>query len=529
LNIATAARAFLADAVIPTTVDEAKSGRNKDQWESAMKNEYDSLIQNDTWTLVDLPEDRRSIKSKWIFKLKTKPDGSIDKFKARLVARGCSQKAGVDYLETFSPVARFDSVRTLLSIAAVKDYEIYQLDVKTAFLYGDLNETIYMEQPEEFDDGSGRVCKLNKSLYGLKQAPRQWYTKFDKVMQQFGLKPSNADPCVYTSPDLFVALYVDDGLVIGHSKSKIDKLLKAIQHNFEITSSIAKCYLGIEITRDRNLKLIKLSQAAYTKSILKKFYMLDCNEVTTPSDHSVQLKRNLDIDGNPGTIADVPYRELIGSLMYLAIGTRPDITYAVNSLSKFLEIPSNEHWTAAKRILKYLKSTINLGIVYNGINSNPNQLTAYSDADYASCLDTRKSISGVVLMLNSGPIIWSSRKQNIVATSTTDAEYVAAHDAAKEVVWSRQLLKDINTEQDGPTILHCDNAAAMKLMQNPVYHRRTKHIDIKFHYTRDLIKQKQIDVKHVSSQMQLADILTKPLTREKFETNRNQLKLKEML
>jgi len=197
LNIVTAACAFIADVVIPTTIAEEKPGPYKNQWKSSMKSEYDSLIRNKTWTLVTPPKDRQPIKNKWIFRLKTKPDGSIDRFKARLVVKGCHQKAGIDYQETFSPVAKSDSIRTLLSIAAVKDYEIYQLDVKTAFLHGDLNETIYMEQPEDFDDRLGKVCKLNKSLYELKHAPRQWYAKFDEFTQKFGLKPSNADPCIY--------------------------------------------------------------------------------------------------------------------------------------------------------------------------------------------------------------------------------------------------------------------------------------------------------------------------------------------
>lgn len=525
LDIATAANAFLADVAVPTTVTEAKTGPHKNQWESAMKAEYDSLIKNNTWTLVNLHEDQKPIKNKWVFRLKVKPDGSIDRFKARLVAKGCSQKAGVDYSETFSPVVRFDSVRTLLSIAAAKNYEVYQLDVKTAFLHGDLNETIFMEQPEDFDDKSGRVCKLNKSLYGLKQAPRQWYAKFDEFMQQFGLKPSNADPCMYTSVELYVALYVDDGLVVGHSKSKIDKLLKAMQSKFEITSSIATCYLGIEIIRNQELKTIKLSQATYTRFVLKRFEMLDCNGVKMPIDPGIQLTRNLDENGNVGPIADVPYQQLIGSLMYLSTGTRPDISYAVNTLSKFLKTPSNDHWQAARRILKYLKSTIDLGIVFDGTNNNANRLIAYSDADYASCPETRKSINGVVLMLNGGPVIWSSRKQGVVATSTTDAEYIAVHEASKEVVWCRRLLNDINIEQDGPTVLFCDNTAAQTLLQNPIFHRRTKHIDIKYHYTRDLIKQRLTNVEHVSSQLQLADILTKPLARERFETNRNLLNM----
>jgi len=271
---------------------------------------------------VEAPKDRKPIRNKWVFRLKIKPDGSVDWYKARLVIKGCSQKPGIDFSETFSPVARFDSVRTLL--AAAKDFEIAQLDVKTAYLYGDLTETIYMEQPDGFNDDTNRVCLLNKSLYGLRQAPRQWYAKFDSFMREFGLKPTNADPCVYTSKngELLVALYVDDGLVFGKSKLEIDKLLRAMQQQFEITSSNATCYLGIEIIRNREEKTVCLIQTAYAKAILDKFGMTNCNSVATPANISTTLKTNINEDPKI-----VPYRQLIGSLMYLAVVARPDLAY----------------------------------------------------------------------------------------------------------------------------------------------------------------------------------------------------------
>lgn len=340
--------------------------------------------------------------------------------------KGCSQKPGIDFSETFSPVARFDSIRSLLAVAAAKDFEIAQIDVKTAFLYDDLTETIYMEQPDGFEDGTNRVCLLNKSLYGLRQVPRQWHAKFDNFMKEFGLEPTTADPCIYTSEggELLVALYVDDGLVIGKSKLEIDKLLKSMQQKFEITSSDATCYLGVEIIRNREEKTIRLIQTAYAKAVLKKFGMTSCNSVATPADSSITLKINVNND-----LKTVPYRQLVGSLMYLAVVTRPDLAYTVATLSRFLDSPTNKHWNAGKRALRYLAGTTDLGITYGRDKSN--ELVAYSDADWANCVSTRKSVSGVVLLLNGGPVVWFSRKQGVVATSTTDAEYVAAHERRK--------------------------------------------------------------------------------------------------
>ena len=242
--------------------------------------------------------------------------------------------------------------------------------------------------------------------------------------------------------------------------------------------------------------------------------MSEANPVTTPTE-TTALRKNRE------ETADVPYRELVGSLMHLAVATRPDLSYAVSTLSKFLENPSKEHWSAGKRVLKYLAGTVDVGLTF--CRDSSNELVAYSDADFAACVDSRKSISGVVLMLNDGPVVWSSRKQTVVATSTTDAEYVAAHDAAKEIAWIRRLLADIGCEQVEPTTLFCDNQAAEKLVENPVYHQRTKHIDVKFHYTRDLVKKGEIEVVHVCSALQRADMFTKPLTRLKFEHNRKLL------
>lgn len=338
---------------------------------------------------------------------------------------------------------------------------------------------------------------------------------------------TNYDPCIYSNSDgsLLLALYVDDGLVAGQSESEINSLLSKLKENFETTDSKAEYYLGIEIEHDLIEKKIRIHQSAYTRNILRRFEMDESKGMSTPSDANTVLHRNEDKNGTAMEAAEVPYRQIIGSLMYLAVGTRPDIAFVVSNLSQFLSNPSMEHWKAAKRVLRYLQGTIELGIIYDGKYEQPNKLIAYSDADFATCIDTRKSISGVLLILNKGPVIWSARKQGIVATSTTDAEYVAAHDATKEIVWTRGLLEEIGAAQESPTRLNCDNAAAEKLITNNVFHRRTKHIDVKFHFVRQAYEEGKLEIQHVASEDQLADIFTKPLTREKFVINRDRLGL----
>lgn len=513
---------------IPETVEQAMNSTDAEKWKAAMMDEMESLEKNSTWKLVDLPPHQKAISNKWIFQIKLKTDGTVDRYKARLVVKGCFQKFGVDYEETFAPVTRYESVRILLSIATAKNYEIHQFDIKTAFLHGDIDRVIYMHQPKGFDDGSGRVCQLFKSLYGLKQTPRQWHNKFDESLRMLGLTPTECDPCIYSNKDstLLLALHVDDGLIIGETNDEIQKLIKELERRFEMTHSEAKNYLGIEIERNIREKTLRIHQSAYICNILSRFGFDKSNPMTTPADANVILHRNEDENGNPKNPAQVLFRELIGSLMYLAVATRPDIAFIVSNLSQFLSNPSLEHWMAAKRVLRYLQGTIGLGIVFDGNSKDLNILNAYSDADFATCLDTRKSVSGVVLILNGGPMIWSARKQSIVSTSTTEAEYVAAFEAAKEVVWTRQILKIIGVPQMKPTTLYCDNEAAERLVTHPIFRRRTKHIEIGFHYVQQTQQNGNIDIKHISTKGQLADIFTKALVREKFITNRNELGLR---
>lgn len=494
----------------PETFGDAVDSSESEQWRSAMREEINSLLKNKTWSLVERSRCKRPpLKSRWVYKTKLDQNGRIECFKARLVLKGCSQKAGVDYTETFAPVARFETIRAVLSVAAQKGYHLTQFDIKTAFLNGELEEELYMEQPEVFDDKSGRVCHLLKSLYGLRQAPRAWNNTFNRFLQNHGLTQSLNDPCLYTSTKLILVLYVDDGLIASESAGASDQLLRALFSTFEAKTSNACFYLGLQIERSSDRSDIKIHQCSYVNSLLVKFKMSDCNPSVTPAEDSLELEIN------KGPKSNAPYRQLIGGLMYLTVSTRPDIAFVVHKLSQFLENPSDEHWTAAKRVLRYLKQTPKTGIVFSSKTDCPGRLFTYTDADFAMCIDTRKSTSGVVVLLNDGPIAWMSRKQGVVSCSTTDAEYVAAHDGARETVWLRRLLCDLKTLQNNLTPLFIDNKAARRLIENDSFHQRTKHIDIKFHYKRD-VHLKHIIVTPIHTKEQLADIFTKPLPASSF-------------
>lgn len=476
------------------------------------------MSKNQTWHLVD-PNTvlKKPLKTKWIFN-KFDENGFVLRHKARLVVKGCSQKEGIDFTETFAPVARYDTVRSVIAVAAQKRMNLTQFDNKTAFLNGELNEEIFIEQPQGFSDGSGRMCQLNKSLYGLKQAPRAWNATLDRVLKSFGMEQSENDPCLYTSENLFVVIYVDDVLIASRSGEEVDRLLKNLSEQFEITSNEAKFYLGLQIDRNQTNGSIKIHQSTYTQNLLNGFNMSSCNGVATPLDTSFPLRQN------EGDSANVPYRQIIGGLMYLSIMTRPDVTFAVNKLSQFLTNPSEQHWEAAKRILAYLKGTLNIGITYYCFNDQ-RELELYTDADFAMCLDTRKSTSGAVVTLNSSPLGWFSRKQNLVANSTTYAEYIAPHDGTCEIIWIRRLFDDLRCSQLKSTPLFCDNDAAIDIVRSTHFHQRTKHIDLKYHFVKDSFQQKIIDVKGISTNDQKADFLTKPLGTTKLEQSLKMLNI----
>lgn len=514
--------AFFID---PGNVSDALNCHESKEWKNAMTEEYKSLEINKTWTLVDLPQGKKTIKAKWVFKTKVDDNGQVVRYKARLVAKGYSQRYGIDYTETYSPVVRYTSIRYLLAMAVKKKYKIHQMDVVTAFLQGDLNEEIYMDQPEIFNDGTNRVCKLNKSIYGLKQAGRQWNIKLDEKLRIFGLIKSKTDPCIYYTNNLglMIAIYVDDFLIFFKEIDELNKLKEFLNKEFLMKDlGEAKSCLGIKITQGENY--IEIDQIAYIREILNRFGMEDCKPVGTPRDINQKLSIN-DVDDKNSLVGKIPYQEAIGSLLYLTQGTRPDIAFAVNDLSRFNLKHGEVHWQAIKRIFRYLSGTINYKLRYS--YNDTDGLCAFSDADWASEVDQRRSCTGFVIKMSNGAISWSSKRQPIVALSSTEAEYIALSSTIREVIWLKQFQKEIDENHSTTTIVYCDNQSTIKLAENDGYRPRTKHIDIRFHHLREHVENKIIKIDYLPTQNMLADLLTKPTTKEKLIFCINEMGLKQ--
>jgi len=509
---------------IPSTYEEAVSCSDSKQWEQAIKEELEALDENKTWNIVSLPSNQKVVDYKWVFKVKRNCEGNIDRYKARLCAKGFSQRKGIDYHEIYSPTTRYDSIRVLLAIAVKNNLSFQQFDIKTAFLYGDLQENIYMKIPEGLKEVHAKhnlACKLNKSLYGLKQAPRCWNQKFHTFLSNFGLKQAESDKCIYNgtvnNEKVLLILYVDDGLVFSQSTNAINSVLDELKTQFKMKVCKPEYFVGLEITRLKDNSIF-ISQSNYTSQLLKKF----CLENTTPI--SIPEDPNCDLTMESGSILEegqVPYRQAIGSLMFLAVVSRPDISHAVGVVSRYADKYTMAHWNAVKRILKYLKKTVSFGITYS--QDKIHNLAGFSDADFAGDRQTRKSTSGYVFKMCNGPVTWSSRRQQSVSLSTTESEYIAASEATKEAVWLYQLLSDIGETVPKPVKIYIDNQSAIRLIKNPEFHNRTKHIDIRFHYIREKFECGDIDPVYVESASQEADIFTKALPKVKFEKLRDLL------
>lgn len=392
---------------------------------------------------------------------------------------------------------------------------IYQMDAITAFLQGDLNETIFMEQPEGYTDGTSRVCKLNRAIYGLKQAGRQWNIKLDAALQKYGLMKSKMDPCLYYSGNLnlLVAIYVDDFLIFYKCEKLLDELKKFLCGTFKMKDiGPAKHCIGVRIRQGDGI--IELDQANYIREILERFGMSECKPVGTPSDTNQKLSARMVNEENSLT-GKIPYQEAVGCLLYLAGATRPDIAFSVNDVSRFNANHSDVHWTAVKRILRYLRGTIDLKLKYR--KSTNSDLHAFCDADWASDIDKRRSCTGLVTKMSGAAISWMSKRQPIVALSSTEAEYISMSSAVNEIVWLTQMANEINGNIVNKVVLYCDNQSTIKLSESDAFRPRTKHIDIRYHYLREKIDEGVIDVKYMPTEHMTADSLTKAVTKEKHQ------------
>ena len=427
--------------------------------------------------------------------------------------------------------AQYDVVRSVFVISNEHGMFKAQFNVCAAYLNADLLDIIFMEQPEGFEDADWPlyVCLLLKSLYGLKQSARRWNKTFDKFAQEFNLLPGIADPCVYYSKDThhpdkietILGIFVDDGIVCSTNANKLEDILQYLDNVFKITRGDMGYYIGLEVYQSPQPGIIFLHQHRYIQHTLERFGMADSYSVSTPSDPNVILSQIPD-DSENTDVLRVPYKEAIGCLMFISLLTRPDITYAVNNAAKFCENPRNIHWTTVKRILRYLKGTSNFGLIYQRQSGNT-RLTGFCDADYGGDIDTRRSRSGYFFKLGASLIAWSSQGQKCTAQSTTEAENIAACMATKEAIWLRRLLSSIGFTQTAPTPLFRDNQSAIRLVKNHEYHKRTKHIDIQYHFIKEKFEQGEIDISYIPTTQQLADIMTKALSRDKFEMFRTSL------
>ncbi|KAH9678917.1 hypothetical protein KPL71_025907 [Citrus sinensis] len=482
----------------PKTYKEAVSGKNADQWLKAMKEEMDSLYKNDTWTLVEKPDRKKVVGCKWVYKLKQGITGVEPvRFKARLVAKGFTQKEGIDFTEVFSPVVRHASIRIILSLVAVNNMHLEQMDVKTAFLHGELQEYIVMAQPEGFTVKSKAdwVCHLKKSLYGLKQSPRQWYLRFDSFMLEQKFQRCNLDCCVYFREDsgmmVYLVLYVDDMLIASVSMSLIEDLKQKLKGEFDMKDlGPAKKILGIQLHRNEKTGTLFLSQEEYIRRVIDKFGMTNSKPVQTPLAPHFRLSDQLcpTTEAEMSEMINIPYASAVGCLMYAMVLTRPDLSYVVSVVSRYMANPGKEHWRAVKWILRL----------------------CWGD------LDRRRSLTGYLFTLNNCTVNWKAQLQSVVALSTTEAEYTAAAEAVKEAIWLKGMLKELGIDQRS-VVINCDSQSAICLSKNQTHHEKTKHIDIKLHFIRLEVLRATVKLQKVHTDKNVVDMLTKPVTTAKFK------------
>ena len=550
----------------PRTYKEAMANHyHKMDWQLGMQDEIDSLLENNTWTLVSPPDGANILDGKWVYKCKRGANNTVVRYKARWVVRGFQQREGIDFYETFATVVKPMSYKALFAIAAAYDLEIEQMDVKTAFLYGDVDTDIFIHQPIGFDDGSGRVCKLNKALYGLKQSPRIWYRHLLNYLTALGYRPLAEDHSVFLHPELniIIAVYVDDLLIVGPNSDNIAQLKTQLSDKFQM-SDLGPCqyYLGMVITRDRPNRTLHLSQEGYIRNILSDHGMLEHDAKDRSKNSTVCTPMETTHLQPPAEDFIAPkqsrerYQSAVGSLMYAMMGTRPDIAYAVSVVSRYAANPDDSCWTAVKRIFRYLRGTMQLKLTYRGPLL---PLAGYSDSDYAGDPATRRSTSGYVFNLGSAAISWSSKRQPTVALSTCEAEYMGQVNATKEAIWLERLLEKLTQITPNPTIaphvdpeevsenhalmaaqtggmdathavalatvIFCDNQGAIALAKDPTNHSKTKHMHTKYMFLRECVGNQQVELRYCPTGDMVADGLTKPLPRDAFERFRQHLGL----
>ncbi|CAI7914637.1 unnamed protein product [Closterium sp. NIES-54] len=511
----------------PATLKEVLESCDAEEWKKAMESELKSIEENGTWELVELPEGRKAITSKWLFKIKSDADGKIERYKSRLVAKRYQQKK-VDYQELFDPMVKPTTLRTLLAGATIKGWVVKQMDVTTTFLNGVLEEEIFMAQPEGFDDGSGRVWKLKKVLYGLKQAPRQWYLKLREVLEEIGFTPSSADHSFFMLGEgekrSFMVVYVDDILIFSPSSDLVKEVMLKLQDKLKCKAlGDVSFYLGLHIERDVEKRCMRVHQRKYMDALAAKFGQGECH-VATPFSSGFKCVKGPE-EESVGEEERHRFHLLVGSLMYAAVNTRLDVAFATGKLARVVQCLKEEQVAAGMRVAKYLGQTPTVGLQYSaaaqrrrkgadGVEPGRLFLTAFLDASYASEPENMTNVGGFICCAGGGPTAWESKKQVDQALSSVESEYMALFRAVREIVWQWRLLAELGEEQQGPTPLYYDSQCVIAVAKNPMLHGLTKHMRVKWHWTRSMVAAGEVELRYVKTTGQPADMMTKRLVEQ---------------
>lgn len=519
------ARAMLATPFqkveIPKSHLEAMNSTHRGEWKAAEEDEMNSLKENQVFEVLKKSMiKKKPVSSKWVYTVKYKQDGSIDKFKARVVARGFTQIYGQDYNETYCSVVQIMSTRLILDYAALKRLVICQFDIKTAFLYGSLKEEIHMDPPEGYGN-SDEVWRLKRSLYGLKQSPRNWNHKFSDYMKEIGFQVSRYDTSVFykREPYTIVIVYVDDGLVFSETELSARLVLEQLRLRFATRQLEVTVYRGLEI--EQQTDGIVIHQTNYTRKLLDQFGM---NESTPVRNPGIKFDKS-----NVPLAPHVPYRQAIGSLMYLSDTSRPDISFIVNQLARRMASPREIDWKSVKHLFRYLRGTINVGIKYYNTKRSEYEIIGYSDSDFAGDEQSSKSTTGYVMLFNGAPFHWKTQLQKHITLSSTEAEVIALCTLSKEMSWIRRMAIELKLLEEQPALVLCDNQSSIRIAKSEKATSRTRHLRAQNAYICEQMNHNELVIQHVRSANQLADMLTKSLPTGKYIKDRDMLLVKHDL
>ena len=501
------AEATKDDTPIPQTFNDAICSPEAGKWIDAMNEEMKCICNAQTWDLVELPSGSPAIGCKWVYSIKSNSHGYPIRYKARLVAKGYAQQAGIDYGETFAPVVTLTSIRMVLSLSVHLDLQVHQMDVKSAFLNGKLDEVVYMEQPPGYIETPGRVCKLQKALYGLKQAPRAWNQEIHQTFSDMGFKRSQGDPSFYfkhsSDAITLVPLFVDDLLIASNSIKEIEDTKSTLSARYSMKDmGPVSMILGMEIERQSSGGLV-VHQSKFTKDLLREFKMDQSKATKSPMEPGLHLPPCSEVVNE---VEVKRYQTIVGKLLYLSNCTRPDICFVVSYLSRFCHKPGTQHWAAVKRVLRYLRGTEEIGLKFQ--RNSKVHLEGYSDADWGGDQNDRKSTTGFIFFIGEHPIAWGSKKQGMVALSTMEAEYIALAKTCQEGLWIHSILTSI-VDYNIPLHVGVDNQPAIATATLGRVHGRSKHISLKYHFIQDLVEKRLVKIRYVPTQAMRADILTK--------------------